>query len=167
MILPDFTRTPFDRRDRPAGPPPAQFVVPKRRDCALPETLGTAALRGLRGRCPRCGKAHLFHRFLKPVTICAHCGQDWSHQRADDFPAYVAIIVTGHIMAPLIIALARDFALSVTAMMAIIVPLALVLLLGLLQPAKGAIIALQWWWGMHGFEKERIAGVAEAGDDEP
>jgi uncharacterized protein (DUF983 family) len=79
----------------------------------------------------------------------------------------VAIIVTGHLMAPLIIALARDFALSVTAMMAIIVPLALVLLLGLLQPAKGAIIALQWWWGMHGFEKERTTGVAEPGDDGP
>lgn len=141
--------------------------MPKRRDCALPETLGAAALRALRGRCPRCGDARLFHRFLKPVAVCARCGQDWSHQRADDFPAYVAIIVTGHLMAPLIIALARDFALSVTAMMAIIVPLALVLLLGLLQPAKGAIIALQWWWGMHGFVRERPEPSAKSGDGLP
>ncbi|EJU10659.1 hypothetical protein LH128_23089 [Sphingomonas sp. LH128] len=101
------------------------------------------------------------------MAVCARCGQDWSHQRADDFPAYVAIIVTGHLMAPLIIALARDFALSVTAMMAIIVPLALVLLLGLLQPAKGAIIALQWWWGMHGFVRERPEPSAKSGDGLP
>jgi uncharacterized protein (DUF983 family) len=28
-------------------------------------------------------------------------------------------------------------------------------MLGLLQPAKGAVIAMQWWLGMHGFVRER------------
>jgi uncharacterized protein (DUF983 family) len=28
-------------------------------------------------------------------------------------------------------------------------------MLVLLQPAKGAVIALQWWHGMHGFRRER------------
>jgi uncharacterized protein (DUF983 family) len=68
--------------------------------------------------------------------------------------------VTGHILAPIIIALARDTALSVTAMLAIIMPLAIVLMIGLLQPAKGATIALQWWFGMHGFVKERPVQAA-------
>jgi hypothetical protein len=37
-------------------------------------------------------------------------------------------------------------------------------MIGLLQPAKGAIIALQWWFGMHGFVKERPAVIdSEAG----
>lgn len=94
-------------------------------------------------------------RFLKPIPHCPHCGQDWTHQQADDFPAYVSIFVTGHLMAPLIITLTRSSDLSVTALMAIILPLAVVLMIGLLQPAKGAIIALQWWFGMHGFRKER------------
>jgi uncharacterized membrane protein YfcA len=41
---------------------------------------------------------------------------------------------------------------------------ALALMIGLLQPAKGAIIALQWWFGMHGFVKERPAVIdSEAG----
>ena len=94
-------------------------------------------------------------RFLKPIPRCPQCGQDWTHQQADDFPAYVSILVTGHLMAPLIIALTRDTELSVTALMAIVLPLAVILMIGLLQPAKGAIIALQWWFGMHGFRKER------------
>ncbi|MBD3772381.1 MAG: DUF983 domain-containing protein [Rhodobacteraceae bacterium] len=122
---------------------------------ALPASGWAAMLRGLRGRCPRCGEARLFMRFLKPIPHCPHCGQDWTHQQADDFPAYVSIFVTGHLMAPLIIALTRSSTLSVTALMAIILPLAVVLMIGLLQPAKGAIVALQWWFGMHGFQKER------------
>lgn len=123
-------------------------------------------MRGARGRCPRCGEAKLFLRFLKPRPHCPACGQDWTYQQADDFPAYVSIFVTGHLMAPLIIALVRDAGLSVTALVVIILPLAVTMMIGLLQPAKGAIIALQWWFGMHGFVKERIVpGDEEAGQN--
>ncbi|WP_237229920.1 DUF983 domain-containing protein [Sphingobium sp. TKS] len=121
----------------------------------LPASGWAAMLRGLIGRCPRCGEVCLFMRFLKPIPHCKQCAQDWTHQQADDFPAYVSIFVTGHLMAPLIIGLTRSSDLSITALIAIILPLAVVLMIGLLQPAKGAIIALQWWFGMHGFRKER------------
>ncbi|AMU91533.1 hypothetical protein ATM17_21175 [Sphingopyxis macrogoltabida] len=114
-------------------------------------------LRGARGRCPRCNEAKLFHRFLKPFPFCSACAQDWTHQQADDFPAYIAILLTGHIMAPIIIALVQDTKLSLIALAAIIVTAMLVLMIGFLQPAKGAIIALQWWFGMHGFTRERRA----------
>lgn len=71
-------------------------------------------------------------------------------------------------MAPIIITLARDTDLSVIALVAIILPLAMILMIGLLQPAKGAIIALQWWFGMHGFVKERITAInADPNHDEP
>ena len=63
--------------------------------------------------------------------------------------------MTGHLMAPLIIALIENAKLSVLTLMAITMPMAILLMIGLLQPAKGAIIALQWWLGMHGFDKER------------
>lgn len=123
----------------------------------LPASGWAAIRRGLLGQCPRCGSARLFRRFLKPIPHCPQCGQNWTHQQADDFPAYVSILVTGHLMAPLIIALTRDTELSVSALMAIVLPLAIVLMIGLLQPAKGGIISLQWWFGMHGFNKERSA----------
>lgn len=121
----------------------------------LPESGWGAIYRGVRGRCPRCGDATLFCAFLKPVGHCPACKQDWTRQQADDFPAYVAIFLTGHIMAPVIIALVQETELSLPALAAIIVPLMLGLMVLFLQPAKGAIIALQWWFGMHGFEKER------------
>src|SRR3546814_6807270 len=47
-----------------------------------------AMLLGLKSRCPSCGEARLFARYLKPVDACPACGQDWTHQRADDLPAY-------------------------------------------------------------------------------
>ncbi|WP_341785919.1 DUF983 domain-containing protein [Sphingobium vermicomposti] len=102
-------------------------------------------------------------RFLKPVRQCPHCHQDWTPQQADDFPAYVSILITGHLMAPVIIALVRDTQLPLGALVAIVLPLAIILMIALLQPAKGAIIAVQWWFGMHGFTRER----QEAVDNDP
>ncbi|RVT39566.1 DUF983 domain-containing protein [Sphingobium algorifonticola] len=119
---------------------------------ASPGSVWAAIGRGFLGHCPCCGQGKLFQRFLKPVALCASCQEDWTPQQADDFPAYVSIFLTGHILAPLIIALVKDTEFSVAALMALIVPLAIVMMIGLLQPAKGAIIALQWWFGMHGFE---------------
>lgn len=128
--------------------------------CSLPRTFGAAMLRGLRCRCPRCGEARLFGRWLKPVDHCPDCKIDWTRQRADDFPAYIAIIVTGHLLAPVIIALVADFDLGPGAMAAVLLPLAVVLMLAMLQPAKGLVIALQWWHGMHGFVRERAEAAA-------
>jgi uncharacterized protein (DUF983 family) len=123
---------------------------------ALPQTYWQAALsRAALGHCPRCGEAPLFRKWLKPVDHCAACGQDWTSQRADDFPAYIAILLTGHLLAPLMIWLSVGADLSPLAMLAILIPLAVAMMLGLLQPAKGAVIATQWWHGLHGFTRER------------
>ncbi|NCO99982.1 MAG: DUF983 domain-containing protein [Sphingomonadales bacterium] len=153
--MPDFLSTPFDRarknRKPISGYEPQSLTV----DVVLPASGWAAILRGLRGKCPRCGEARLFKQFLKPIGRCPNCSQDLTHQQADDFPAYLSILVTGHLLAPLIIALTRDAGLSIAALMAIIIPLAVLLLIALLQPAKGAVIALQWWFGMHGFRVER------------
>lgn len=121
----------------------------------LPGTAWQAMARGARFRCPRCGEGHLFRKFLKPVDRCRACAQDWTHQRADDFPAYVAVLITGHLLAPVMILLGVKTELSVTALEAILIPSAIALMLATLQPAKGAIIAMQWWFGLHGFVRER------------
>ena len=122
---------------------------------ALPAAYSQAALRGVRCRCPRCGEGRLFRKWLKPLERCPVCMLDLTPQRADDFPAYIAMIVTGHLMAPLIITLSKDFHLGPAAMFAILIPLAVAMMIGMLQPAKGAVIATQWWFGVHGFRKER------------
>lgn len=119
----------------------------------LPKTAFEAFTRGLLGRCPSCGEGKMFPRLLKPIHHCPLCGQDWTAQQADDFPAYIAIIVTGHILAPIIIFMINETDFSMWINLAIIISLGLILIATLLQPAKGGIIALQWWMGLNGFEK--------------
>lgn len=121
----------------------------------MPASFRIAAGRGIAGNCPRCGQARLFARFLKPQPTCPACGQDWSPQRADDFPAYIAILITGHLLAPLIIWLVSDVDVSPGVLAAIILPLSVVMMIAMLQPAKGLVIAMQWWHGLHGFIRER------------
>ena len=131
----------------------------------LPKTAFEAFARGLRGRCPSCGKGKMFPRLLKPIEHCLICGQNWTAQQADDFPAYVAIIMTGHILAPIIIFMINETDFSMWTNLAIIISLALILIAALLQPAKGAIIALQWWMGLNGFEKPARPAAANLSDN--
>ncbi len=120
-------------------------------DRSPPRDTRKAMTWGFKGRCPACGHAPLFGRFLKPVPICDACGQDWSHQCADDFPAYIVILLLGHLIVPLVIEVNHWFAPSVTAQMILWPSLTAVLALLLLQPVKGAVIGLQWAKYMHGF----------------
>ena len=60
----------------------------------------TAMKRGFRGRCPRCGEGKLFRAFLKVDDHCSECGLDFTPHRADDLPAYLVIVIVGHIVVP-------------------------------------------------------------------
>ena len=128
---------------------------------SLPQGLGGALWRGIRGKCPRCGGTHLFARFLKPVERCRLCGQNWTLHAADDFPPYIAILLTGHLMAPVIIGIGQAEWVPQWAMMLIVLVLAASLIAAILRPAKGGVIALQWWLGMQGFAGH--SGKVEAG----
>jgi uncharacterized protein (DUF983 family) len=153
--MPNFMVSPFVRPVAGKISPPPNDQDLEGEGFALPSSGWESILRGARSRCPRCNEAKLFTRFLKVVATCPHCRQDWTHQQADDFPAYVSILLTGHVMAPIMIALIQHTTLPLAALAAIIGLSMLALMIGFLQPAKGAIIALQWWFGMHGFVKER------------
>ncbi|WP_315833368.1 DUF983 domain-containing protein [Bradyrhizobium prioriisuperbiae] len=113
-----------------------------------------AMRRGFRGRCPRCGEGKIFRAFLKVADNCSVCGQDFSHHRADDLPAYLVIVIVGHIIVPLALWIETDYAPPVGLQLAVYLPLTLVASLALLQPVKGAVVALQWAFRMHGFEGE-------------
>ncbi|TRD11718.1 DUF983 domain-containing protein [Erythrobacter insulae] len=130
----------------------------------LPASLPAAGLRGALGQCPRCGEAVLFRKWLKPVDTCGHCQQDWSIQQADDFPAYIGIFVSGHVLAPVVIAMIGRFGMSPWLTLAIILPVALIMCIALLQPSKGAVIAILWWFGVGGFRQERREDIASEED---
>ena len=141
--------------------PPASRIQPN-----LPATLGAALLRGLRGTCPRCCDGSLFRKWLKPVDTCAHCEQDWSVQQADDFPAYIGIFVVGHLLAPVVIAMIGTFGFSAGLTLAITLPTAVVMLIAMLQPVKGAVIAFLWWFGIGAFVQERRVASPEPQDQQ-
>lgn len=113
--------------------------------------LKPAMLRGWRRRCPNCGSGPMLRGYLKVRENCPVCGEAFHHHRADDGPAYLTILIVGHVMAPLILIaftkwrpdpwmLATVFSIGTVA-----------LSLFLLPRLKGALVALQWAKRMHGF----------------
>jgi uncharacterized protein (DUF983 family) len=124
-----------------------------------------AIKRGIFGKCPHCGEGRMFRAFLKVADHCPACGEELHHQRADDFPAYLVIVIVGHIVVPLVLAVETLYAPSYWLHLVLWLPLTLAMTLGLLQPVKGAIVSGQWFGGMHGFEsakkaREQAAGLA-------
>ena len=120
----------------------------------------TALKRGFRGRCPRCGEGKLFRAFLKVADHCSVCGLDFTPHRADDLPAYLVIVIVGHIVVPTALFIETDYSPPVWLQLAIYLPLTLVLSLALLQPVKGAVVGLQWALRMHGFDDNAPDDIA-------
>lgn len=120
-----------------------------------PKGAGEAMWRGFRGRCPACGEGRMFRKFLKVNDNCPHCGEELHHHRADDFPAYLVIVIVGHILVPIVLAVETDIAPPMWFGMTFWPVVALGMTLALLQPVKGAVVAIQWFIGMHGFEESK------------
>ncbi len=94
--------------------------------------------------------------YLKVRDTCTVCREDLTHQRADDGPAYLTILIVGHLMAPLMLiyytAYRPDPLVGITIFSIGCVALSLYLLPRL----KGMLIAFQWARGMHGFAERDI-----------
>jgi uncharacterized protein (DUF983 family) len=116
--------------------------------------LWMAMKRGFLGRCPHCGEGKLFGSFLKTVDRCEHCGEEMHHHRADDLPAYLVVVIVGHIIVGAFMGVEATSTLSTWQHLAIWVPLTIASALALLRPVKGAVVGLQWAFYMHGFGGE-------------
>ena len=128
----------------------------------LPRDVVQAMWRGFRGCCPACGEGRLFRSFLKVSESCPECGEELHHHRADDFPAYLVIVIVGHIVVPLVLTVETHLAPAYWIHLALWLPLTLGLSLSLLQPVKGVVVAVQWFLGMHGFEPAKLARAIRA-----
>lgn len=117
-----------------------------------PRRLWPALLRGFGERCPSCGQASLFRRYLKVRDTCPHCGEELHHHRADDAPAYFTIVIVGHVVVTGVLALERAVTPPLWLHLAVWLPLTLIASLLLLPRIKGAIVGLQWALHMHGFD---------------
>jgi uncharacterized protein (DUF983 family) len=120
---------------------------------AAKRDIWTAMKRGFRGRCPRCGEGKLFRAFLKVDNNCSVCGLDFTPHRADDLPAYLVIVIVGHLMVPLVLMIETNYSPPVALQLAIYLPATLIASLLLLQPVKGTVVGVQWALRMHGFDE--------------
>ncbi|TPE51692.1 DUF983 domain-containing protein [Amaricoccus solimangrovi] len=117
--------------------------------------LGEAIRNGLRRRCPACGEGRLFDSYLHVAPECPACREALHHQRADDGPAYVTLLVVCHVVGfaliPLVTAGLRPWLVAVLLSL-----LAVPLCLAMLPPIKGFFVAVQWAKRMHGFGEVRV-----------
>ncbi|MDE3027421.1 MAG: DUF983 domain-containing protein [Paracoccaceae bacterium] len=110
-----------------------------------------AMLRGWRGRCPNCGSGPLLKGYLAVRDICPVCGQELFHHRADDGPAYMTILIVGHLMAPLLLFVFDRYRPDPLVLATGFVIGTVGLSLFLLPRLKGMLIGIQWAKRMHGF----------------
>lgn len=110
-----------------------------------------AMLRGWRRQCPSCGTGPMLRGYLKVRDACPVCGEDLHHQRADDGPAYLTILIVGHLMAPAILFAFVTWRPDPLVLAAVFSVATVALSLFLLPRLKGALVAIQWARRMHGF----------------
>jgi len=120
-------------------------------ETAAGRNVGLSLWRGVRGRCPRCGRGRLFCAFLKVDDHCSVCRLDFTGHRADDLPAYLVIVIVGHVLVPVILWIEVDYAPSLAFQLGVYLPITALASIALLQPVKGTVVALQWALRMHGF----------------
>jgi uncharacterized protein (DUF983 family) len=105
---------------------------------AWPLALG----RGLMMKCPACGEAPAFAGYLKVRPVCPNCAAPLGRAPSDDAPPYVTLLISLHLIAVILVIVDRGGTLNYITGLAIFVPLIIILELALLQPVKGAMIAV-------------------------
>lgn len=130
---------------------------------AQERALKPAIKRGWKRRCPNCGAGPMMKSYLKVAHSCSVCGEELYHQRADDGPAYLTILVVGHMMVPVLhigFVKLRPDPLIFGALLSIgTVALALYLL----PRFKGLMVGFQWAKRMHGFAPKETETPDPAG----
>jgi len=99
---------------------------------------------GLLGRCPNCGKGHLFSGFLTLRPCCEACGLDFGFADAGDGPAVFVIMIAGFVVCGAALLVEMRYAPPLWVHALLWLPLVLVVTIAPLRPLKGLLIALQF-----------------------
>jgi uncharacterized protein (DUF983 family) len=116
-----------------------------------PRALKPALLRGWQRRCPACGAGAMMRGYLDVRQSCPACGEALHHHRADDGPAYLTILLVGHLMAPLLLWFFTTFRPDPLVLFTVFAVGCVGLSLYLLPRLKGGMVAYQWAKRLHGF----------------
>jgi uncharacterized protein (DUF983 family) len=109
------------------------------------DTLSGAIRAGLMCRCPRCGAGKLFQGFLTLRPRCDQCGLDCGFADSGDGPAVFIMFLAGFIVVGAALLTEAEYHPPYWVHAALWLPLILIVTLGPLRPAKGVMIALQYF----------------------
>ena len=111
------------------------------------------AFRSIARLCPHCGQGRFFRSYLKQVDNCSMCNEAFGHIRADDGPAWLTILIVGHILAPILLMTVPDSTWPMWLSMLVWPLAALILALAVLPYAKALFVGIIWRTGAVGSEK--------------
>ena len=111
---------------------------------AQDQTTSSPVVTGLKGRCPRCGKGHMFQGFLKIRPTCEVCGLDLAFADAGDGPAFFVMSIVGIIVVALALWVEFTYEPRIWVHLVMWFTLTAVLSLAMVRPLKGVMVALQY-----------------------
>jgi uncharacterized protein (DUF983 family) len=103
-----------------------------------------AIWRGIKCRCPRCGKGWLFHHYIEQVDHCANCAEKLDGYKVGLFLPLVVITVMVHILGFVMLEMELNGRGNPLTYIYVLVPLSIIIPLAILPSSKGAIIGLFW-----------------------
>lgn len=101
---------------------------------------------GVRGRCPRCGKGHIFQGFLKLRPSCEVCGLDYSYADPADGPAFFVICFACIPSVVLALWIEARFEAPYWVHLFTSLPFMLLTCIPPLRPLKGWLVASQYFY---------------------
>ena len=104
----------------------------------------TGVGRGLKLRCPNCGEGKLFRAYLKVRAPCSVCGNDNGRYPADDGPAYLTILLVGHLVIAPTLLFPFVWEWNPWVVAGLLLPILLGVVLAALPFIKGGFIGLLW-----------------------
>lgn len=103
-----------------------------------------AIWKGMKCKCPRCGKAWLFHHYIEQIEQCPVCDEPLAQYKVGLFLPLVVITIMVHILGFVMLEMELSGHGNPLFYIYVLVPLALIVPLIILPSSKGAIIGLLW-----------------------
>ena len=98
----------------------------------------------LKGVCPRCGAPGLFRSAVSFADGCGRCKLDFTQFNVGDGPAAFLVFVVGGILTVGLVLVELSFSPPIWVHLLLWLPLLVILTVGLLRLAKGAMLVLEY-----------------------
>jgi uncharacterized protein (DUF983 family) len=100
--------------------------------------------RGIKCRCPHCGKGRLFRGYLDQVERCAVCDEPLAGYKVGLFLPLVVITLMVHILGFVMLNMELTGRSNPLTYIYVLLPLSVIVPLAILPSSKGAMIGLFW-----------------------